>query len=199
MNKSKNKDESVNVKMNSNTKNKNVKVNFDIKESNEKKDLDQENSGRNFNENDNTNYIKSKFESIINKYLALKNSLIKNNRQLILSFIFPKKYFFKSINEKVLTYFRKKLKEKLDIFYYFKQDRIKELMENIIMTKEQNQLKDLISRKNYFINLKKDNFEEKNNDNDDKNVKNKVLEYILSKREKVIEKSDQELLNNFLC
>ena len=93
LNKSKNKDESVNVKMNSNTKNKNIKVNFDIKESNEKKDLDQENSGRNFNENDNTNYIKSKFESIINKYLALKNSLIKNNRQLILSFIFPKKYF----------------------------------------------------------------------------------------------------------
>jgi len=71
------------------------------------------------------------------------------------------------------------------------------LIENIIFTEEQNKIKDLISRKNFSTNLKTDNFEEKNNQ--DKNEKNKILEYLLSNKEQQPgenNKSLQELMDN---
>ena len=65
-----------------------------------------------------------------------------------------------SKHKRIISYFGEKFNEKFDIFYYFRQDKINKLIENIVLTKEQNRLKDLISRKNYSININNDEIEE---------------------------------------
>ena len=74
-----------------------------------------------------------------------------------------------------------------------KQDKINKLMENLIMTPDQNKLKDLISRKNFTINLSSNNIAEENTNIDEEN--SLILEYLLSK--KTLDKSDQVFIDNF--
>ena len=64
------------------------------------------------------------------------------------------------------------------------------------MTEEQNRLKDLISRKNYSININNDEIEEKIDDREEENKL--ILEYLLSDEEKIMEKSDDLLIENLL-
>ena len=172
---------------------------FEMKEINKNKNQINDNSQRNLIEDEaqkEKEKIKSQLESIINKYSATKNSFDFKILKILLGAICPKKYPTENKHKRIISYFGKKFNEKFDIFYYFKQDKINKLIENIVMTKEQNRLKDLITRKNYSININNDEIEEKIDDREEENKL--ILEYLLSDEEKVMEKSDDVLIENLL-
>lgn len=137
--------------------------------------------------------IRSQLESILNKFSASKNSFNFRIPLILLCSICPKRYPNESKNRRIIRYFGEKINEKFDIFYYFRQDKSNKIIENILMSKEQIGLKDLISRKNYSIKIQENGFEE--------NVFNKkeenqlIAEYLLSSEIKM-ERSDKILLEN---
>lgn len=145
--------------------------------------------------------ITSRIESIINKYYSLDNSLSSHTLfHLIRLVIFcRKKNRFETRSERIYNFFRRKFSQKLDIFYYLKQDKRQQIFEEIAFSNQQNMVIDLISKKNYYINCL--TFDENYNNKmskDDENYEKKLLfDYIYSKGGHDIEKIDEKLIKNF--
>jgi len=120
---------------------------LEMKEINKSKSQINDNSQRILIEDDvekEKEKIKSLIVPIIDKFSAPKNSFNFKILKILLGAICPKKYPIENKHKRIISYFGEKFNEKLDIFYYFRQDKINKLIENIVLTKEQNRLKDLI-------------------------------------------------------
>lgn len=128
---------------------------------------------------DNHKKVKSYLENVFKKFREEKN---KMNTNLTLSFksaICPKKVILKKQND-FFNYFRKKFMEKLDIFYYMRQDKINKIIENLTLNKDQNKLKEVISRKSFTVNFTTVELDNKNPNIEDDNL---ILEYLLKNGE----------------
>lgn len=75
-----------------------------------------------------------------------------------------------------------------------RQDKINKIIESFTFSNNQNNLKDLISRKNYTVNYSSFDFNGNNQNIEEKN--NSIFEDTLSKGEISLEKIDQALIDN---
>jgi hypothetical protein len=129
--------------------------------------------------------INSKIDISLNKFNEYKNKIIFN----LYNTLFPKKnQKIIRINE-IFDFYSNKLNEKFDIFYYFKLDKKTDVLQRYLFNKQEIDIIELLSKKNYKMNFK--NFKKKNDINNEE-INKKILNYFLltesnSKKEKLLE------------
>ena len=139
--------------------------------------------------------IQNYLEISINKFWSMKNTLEFKLRDLFIYKCFPKKNIELRGNYDIIKSYSEKIYEKFDIFYYMKELKKSEFMQNILFEEKQKHLIETMSQKLYRVWLMK-NYKEEILDLKENNLQS--LKYLLEANKNDIDDAEKKIINNFL-
>jgi hypothetical protein len=166
-------------------------INIDDNKQNEKFD---------FNYDDMKNY----FEISINKFWSFKNTLEFNIKNFIIYMICPKKNLKLRNNYSIIESYNERIYDKFDIFYYLRELKKSEYLQNIIFEKDQIHLIETISQKLYRVSFEENKEVLKDNENFNNQLNflrennAQIMKYLLEENKKDLTEAEKKILNKFI-
>lgn len=201
-NKSQINEEFSNINLNQNSDRKFLSLNLSNNNNNNLNNNKKEKEEKNFSLNS-TNFNKEQIISfakfVAKKFTETKNSLNFSYSQYMKYSLCPNKYKEKNyLKYKILDDFSEKFEEKFNVFNYLIKEKEFKLLKKILLSSNQKDLMSIIARKYYKIEISEEKFEDEKIENEDKEIKENLLENILENllmrnEENILERKDFDI------